>query len=211
MRKSFSRITPRHRAVTEGSAAHTSRIVVVAASLEGVTRFSRVSSTSTRGLRSSSGTEARRPAPVCVDCGDRPCGNRRPSTIGRVPAAPRSARPSRVLSPPRRRPRPRQQSPHSHVGEPSLSRLRVVVMLPAAHRRVGSFKHFPTRPVAIAAVPRIAVEALPRVAENQVEEDPGVFLGRVQIYYLLPPRSSPTKRLPKMLRLVASIPARPSR
>ena len=53
-------------------------------------------------------------------------------------------------------------------GSPGL-RL-VFVLLPAADRRVRQPEHFPTRHVAIAAVARVAVESLPGVGENQLEE-----------------------------------------
>ena len=42
----------------------------------------------------------------------------------------------------------------------------------AAHLRVGQVQHFPARHVAIAAMPRISVETLARVRQNQLEKFP---------------------------------------
>ena len=123
MRKSFSMIAPRHRAVAEGAAAHAGRVVAVAAVAGSDDRSRGPARPPRRADCAPRPGQIARPAPACADCTDRPCGNRRPNTTCRAPAAPRSDRPRRVPWPPHRRRRPRRRSPRSRVSAPYLTRL----------------------------------------------------------------------------------------
>src|ERR1039458_5890483 len=144
------------------------------------------SSTTTRGWRSSSGPKA---LPSTVVRWFRRSSLRQSAAEYQLPRSSsttlRPAVASSLATTPPPAPAP-TMSAFTCFRAMDSSHLWLVVVLTAADGRERHADHFPAHPVAIAAMARVAIEALAGVGQNQFEKRGGAFLDISEHFSLLP-------------------------